>query len=113
MLNDILQEILPVIQSAAPAIASALGLNSIAANTPWALYLLGKAFGVDLNNVKELPQKIAEDPDHETKLCDLDDYFSEWFMHSSKNLTKDVRISQAELNLKVTFGSATGSPINT
>lgn len=101
MIKEILSQLLPLIEKLAPSIAKALGLNSIANATPWALYLLAKTFGLKLNELQHLPEAIANDPESSDKLQYLEDSFSEWFVNNSTEMTK--RLSDLEIHVKVSF----------
>lgn len=101
MFHEIVKDIFPLIKDTAPGIASALGLGSLSSATPWALYLLSKAFGIDMDKVKDLPKAIINDPNHEEKLSNLNDYFSDWF--SSNRVARDIKITSFELNVKLNF----------
>lgn len=103
MITAILHELLPFVEKTAPAIARILGLNSVAGGTPWAIYLLSKAFGLNLNEIDKLPQAIADDPDSDRKLHEIEESFSDWFLDQTKDVTKNIKVSNIELSLVVNF----------
>jgi hypothetical protein len=102
-MKQILQDILPLIEKAAPAVAKALGLNALGSAAPWALYLISKAFGLNLNEVEKLPQAIIEDPESEKKLQQIEDSFADWFMDNTRLLTKNIKVSDLEIHFKLSF----------
>ncbi|HEX4372000.1 MAG TPA: hypothetical protein VHZ50_01725 [Puia sp.] len=103
MIKEIVQEIFPLVEKTAPAIARALGLNAVGGIAPWALYFLSKAFGVRMNEVSQLPSAIINDPESDLKLQHLEESFSEWFIDNTKDMTKNIKISDIEFHLKVSF----------
>ena len=102
-MKQILQDILPLIEKTAPVIAKALGLNALGSAAPWALYLISKAFGLNLSEVDRLPQAIEEDPDSEKKLQQIEDSFSDWFVANTRLLTKNIKVSDLEIHVKLSF----------
>ncbi len=72
-------------------------------NTTWILYLIGKAFGINLDQVNQLPTVMAHDPDSDRKLKEIEDSFGDWFIEHTKEMTKNVKVSDIELHLKVSF----------
>lgn len=103
MINQLLNEVVPFVEKAAPAVARILGLNSLAGGTPWAVYLLSKAFGLNLQEVDKLPQAIADDPDSDKKLHELEESFSDWFLDQTKDIARNVKVSNLEVNFKLSF----------
>lgn len=101
MLSDIIKEILPSISKFAPSLVNVLTMSSPNVMLVHALMLLANAFGVNMGQLHQLAATIENDPDHEQKLCNIENDFSDWF----EEKTKGIKISDAELNLKVNFTS--------
>lgn len=111
-MKEILTQLYPLIETVAPSIAKALGLNALSGAAPWALYLLSKAFGLNLNEVHQLPDIIANDPLSSEKLKELEDSFSDWFINTSKDMTRNIKLSDIEINCKIKFDNGMVQSLN-
>lgn len=99
MFHGILKDVLPFIEVNAPLIASSLGYPGFTKTTKWAIDLISKAFGT--NDMSEIPAAIQEDSQSANKLKDLDDTFKGMVLSD----TPHNNVSQAEINIKLTFNN--------
>lgn len=99
----LLQEVLPIIEKTAPTIAKALGFSGLSGVAPWAVYLLSKAFGVKMDEVEKLPNAISSDPAYCDKLCQVEKTFSKFVGKSGMELPKNFNLTNAEINIKLSF----------
>lgn len=114
MVSELIKDIYPLVAKSAPIIANALGMDKIGQASMWALYLIGKAFGINMNEVGKLPEVIASDPESCDKLCQLEKSFSELFNNGDiipngiEGALKSLRVSNIELNVKINFDQSAG-----
>lgn len=108
MVSELIKDIYPIIAKSAPAIASALGLDKIGTASMWALYLVGKAFGINMNDMDKLPEVIANDPESCDKLSQLEKSFSSFFDQAPNNILKSLNVSNVEVNIKINFDHNSG-----
>lgn len=106
------QELLPLIEKAAPSIAKVLGLGSFSELAPWAIYLLTKAFGISMDQVHKLPDAMSIDPKCNDKLCQIDKSFSQIFDKDTIALTKNLNLSNIEINVKLNFDPNLGQSVS-
>lgn len=78
-------------------------------NASWVLYVIAKAFGLSFAEVNQLPNVIADDPESDVKLKEIEDTFADWFIDSTKDMTKNVKVSDIEFHVKLSFETTTPS----
>lgn len=97
MFKDILGEVFPVIEKAAPIFASVLGSPLAGGATSIALNLLGTAFGVNPAQIEDLKTAIKSNPRSEDIIGRLEDMFSAW-IKSNGDMIMPRRL---EVNVKL------------
>jgi hypothetical protein len=83
--KEVLSDVYPIIEKYAPTLATALGSPLSGMAAVFGANIIANAFGVNVNDVKRLPEIIGSDLDAKEKLCSLEETFSSFFQNASNN----------------------------
>jgi len=98
-LSDMVKDVIPVIENAAPLVAKIIGTYpALAVNS--LLPLLAKAFNVDADDAEKLIKVIAEKEDAPAKLKAFEDNHKDLLKNLIENFSK---LSHAEVCVKFDF----------
>jgi hypothetical protein len=100
MFKEILGEAFPVIEKAAPVLATILGspVSGIVANV--ALKAVAKKFDIEDLSSDALPKAITNDPEAESKLSQVEKYAIEFFKKNNIPVPSHLEVN---LNIKADF----------
>lgn len=97
-IKELFNDVLPVLEKFAPSIGAAIG-GPFALAAGYAVPLLASAFDTHPSNIKQIVEKIIQDPDAaKMKLENMENEYGDWItslMRSVNNLLK------AEVNVRL------------
>ena len=91
MFKDLLGDIFPIIEKAAPILATALGSPIAGSASVIALNLLASAFGININDANKLSTAIYADPDAAIKLKEVEEKYASFNLKIDEEDTANAR----------------------